>query len=182
MPRRRTLTLAFALAAALIAGGVPAAAAAGFTVVPAETTVTVGDTFTLRITCDAVADLKGFQTAWAFPAVRLQFAAMPAGELLSDPPGDWFATLLPDVSAPVDTAWMDAARLDGSVNGPGVLAYLTFQALTTGDATVACVQAEMRDSNNVPLAPGCTGALVHVIGPVPVLRRSWGALKQRPVR
>lgn len=169
-------------ALALAASGPVPAAAASFTIVPAETTVTVGDTFTLRLTCDAVADLKGFQAAFTFPAARLQFVGMPPGELLTDPPGDWFATLLPDVTAPVDTAWMDAARLDGSVAGPGVVAYLTLKALTIGDAGLTCVQAEMRDSNNAPLAPGCAAALVHVVGPVPTARRSWGALKQRPWR
>lgn len=179
MPRAHRFVPAFAFLATLLATSIaaPAARAAGFTVVPAETTVTVGDTFTLRVTCDAVPDLKGFQVALHFPAARLQFVAMPAGELLTDPPGDWFATLLPDVTAPADTAWLDAARLDGSVAGPGVLAYLTLKALTTGDAALTCVWAEMRDSNNVPLAPGCAAALVHVVGPVPTVRRSWGALK-----
>ena len=176
MFRPACLVLALAVTACL---AVSTASATGFTLAPAETTVTVGDTFTLRVTCDAVADLKGFQAAYSFPAVRLQFVAMPAGELLTDAPGDWFATLVPDVAAPADTAWLDGARLDGSMAGPGIVAYLTVKALTEGDATLACAWTEMRDSANTPLAPGCAGALVHILGPVPAVRRSWGALKAR---
>jgi hypothetical protein len=172
----RPACLAFALALATLVPA-PPALAASFSIEPPDTTVTVGDTFTLRVMCDAVSDLKGFQSAYGFAAARLQFVAMPAGNLLTDGGGDWFAILLPDVTAPVDTAWMDAAKLDGSAAGPGIAAYLTFKALLIGDAPLECLFAEMRDSNNASLSPTCTGGLVHVIGPVPVERRTWGRIK-----
>lgn len=171
----RHALFALALSAALAAAA--PAAAAEFRLAPDDTTVTVGDTFTLRVVCDAVADLKGFQTAWSFSATRLQLQAMTAGNVLTDAGGDWFAFVLPNVAAPTDTAWMDGAMLDGSTQGPGVAAYLQFKALIEGDATIACAIAEMRDSFNVSLAPACFGGVVHVIGPVPTARRSWGRIK-----
>jgi hypothetical protein len=170
----RPALFAFVLAAAL--AGSPAAAAQ-FSLSPDDTTVTVGDTFTLRVVCDAVTDLKGLQTAWAYPPTRLQLQSMTAGNVLTDAGGDWFEFVLPDVVAPADTAWMDAAMLDGSTQGPGVVAYLQFKALIEGDAPIACAFAEMRDSFNVSLAPTCAGGVVHVLGPVPAERRSWGRIK-----
>lgn len=151
--------------------------AAEFRLAPDDTTVTVGDTFTLRVMVDAVPDLKGYQVAYAYPPARLQLLAMPAGNILTDGAGAWFAYLLPDVTAPADTAWMDAAKLDGSAQGPGVAAYLQFKALTEGDAPLSCAYVEMRDSNNVPLLPACFAGVVHIIGPTPVARRTWGRIK-----
>lgn len=164
-----------ALLAATAAAGTAAAASLGLE--PADTTVTVGDTFTLRVVCDAVPDLKGLETAYAYPAARLQLLAMPAGNVFTDAGGAWFDYVLPDAVAPADTAWMDAAMLDGSTQGPGVVAYVQFKALIEGDAVLTCALAEMRDSDNASLAPTCAAGVVHVVGPVPVERRSWGRLK-----
>ncbi len=171
---RFTAPLLLALAAAAF---VRPATAADLSLQPADTTVTVGDTFTLRVVCDGVSDLKGLQTAYAYPPTRLQLVAMPAGNVFTDAGGDWFAHVLPDAEAPADTAWMDAAMLDGSTHGPGVVAYLQFKALLEGDAPLECALAEIRDSNNASLAPTCEAGVVHVLGPVPTERRSWGRIK-----
>lgn len=171
----RPALLAFAFALVLAAAS--PAAAAEFRIAPDDTTVTVGDTFTLRVVCDAVTDLKGLQTAYGYPAPRLQLQSMSAGNVLTDAGGDWFAYVLPDVSAPADTAWMDAAMLDGSTSGPGVVAYLQFKALTEGDAVLTCVLAEMRNSLNVSLGPLCYGGVVHILGPVAARPATWGRLK-----
>ncbi len=151
--------------------------AAVLSISPADTTVQVGATFTLRVTCDAVSDLKGMQTAWSFSASRLQLVSITAGNVFTDGGGAWFEHMIFDVSAPADTAWLDVAKLDGSAQGPGVAAYVRFKALVPGDAPVQCVLAEMRDGDNVPLLPGCTGGVVHVAAPTAVTRRSWGQLK-----
>ncbi|MCC6650909.1 MAG: hypothetical protein IT348_07160 [Candidatus Eisenbacteria bacterium] len=166
----------FALLLAVVTFGASRADAAQLSLSPADTTVQLGDTFTLRVECDAVSDLKGLQTAWSYSAVRLQLIAMPAGNVFTDAGGDWFAQLLADV-APADTAWMDAAMLDGSTSGPGVVAYLTFKALVPGDAHIGCVTAEIRNGLNVSLAPSCTGGVVRVAAPVPAVKRSWGKVK-----
>lgn len=173
MVRPALLAIAFA---AVFAAASPAAAAE-FRLAPDDTTVTVGDTFTLRVVCDAVTDLKGLQTAYAYPPTRLQLQSMTAGNVLTDAGGDWFAYVLPDAAAPADTAWMDAAMLDGSTSGPGVVAYVQFKALIEGDAVLACVLAEMRDSFNVSLGPLCYGGVVHILGPVAARRATWGRLK-----
>lgn len=173
---RPTAALLFA---ALLCSPVAQPRAASLSLSPADTTVSVGDSFTLRVMCDAVPDLKGLQTAYSFPASRLQLTGMSAGNVLTDDGGAWFEYVIPDVSAPTDTAWLDAAMLDGSAQGPGVVAYIQFEALIVGDAPLLCVRAEMRDSDNVPLLPACVAGIVRVIGPTPIERRSWGGIKTR---
>lgn len=164
----------------LVAGFLAIASSAGAAVLslsPADTTVQVNATFTLRVTCDAVSDLKGLQTAYSYPSTRLQFVSMTAGNVFTNAGGAWFEQVLPDVSAPADTAWMDAAMLNGSTQGPGVVAYLRFKALVPGDAPLFCALAEMRDSQNVSLLPSCAAGVVHVAAPVPAVRRTWGRVK-----
>lgn len=153
------------------------ARAAILSLAPADTTVQVNATFTLRVTCDAVSDLKGLQTAYGYPSARLQFVSMSAGNVFTNAGGAWFEHLLPDITAPADTAWMDAAMLNGSAQGPGVVAYLQFKALVPGDAVLYCALAEIRDSQNVSLSPSCAAGVVHVIAPTPAVRRTWGRVK-----
>jgi hypothetical protein len=161
---------------ATLASSVPAGAAE-FRLAPDDTTVSMGDTFTLRVVCDAVTDLRGIQIAYSFPATLLQMLGMSAGNVLTDAGGPWFADVLPDAAAPPDTAWMDAAMLGTSTQGPGVVAYIQFDALLEGDAPLQCVHAEMRDSFNASLDPACFGGVVHILGPVPTERGTWGRIK-----
>lgn len=175
----RRLLLAAAACCCVALCSARTASAAVLSLSPADTTVQVNATFTLRVTCDAVADLKGLQTAWSYSALRLQLVSMTAGNVFTDPVGAWFEHTIPDVSAPADTAWLDVARLNGTAQGPGVVAYVRFKALVPGDAPVGCVLAEMRDSQNVSLAPGCSPGVVHVAAPTAVSRPTWGRLKLR---
>jgi hypothetical protein len=87
--------------------------------------------------------------------------------------------VLPDVTAPPDSVWYDAARLTGTGSGPGVVAFLRFVSHTEGAATLTCLQTDLRDSVNAPLSPSCADALVHVVGPVPTRTTRWGRLKAR---
>lgn len=167
---------AAAFCCAALCSALPAAAAV-LSLSPADTTVQVNSTFTLRVTCDAVSDLKGLQTAWSYSAARLQLVSMTAGNVFTDPGGAWFEHMIFDVSAPADTAWLDVAKLNGTAQGPGVVAYVRFKALVPGDAPIDCVWAEMRDSENVSLMPGCVPGIVHVAAPTAITRRTWGQLK-----
>ncbi|MBK7367709.1 MAG: hypothetical protein IPJ04_07265 [Candidatus Eisenbacteria bacterium] len=172
----KRLLLAATVCCAALCSAIPAAAAV-LSLSPADTTVQVNATFTLRVTCDAVSDLKGLQTAWSYSATRLQLVTMYAGNVFTDPGGAWFEHTIPDVSAPADTAWLDVAKLDGTSQGPGVVAYVRFKALVPGDAPIDCVLAEMRDSVNASLMPSCIPGIVHVAAPTAITRRSWGQLK-----
>lgn len=158
---------------------VPASHAAALTIAPAETSVTIGDSFTLRVEIDAVDDLKGATLVYGYTAGRLSFTSAQVGDALAGLGGGTFDFQYPDITAPADSVWYDAARLLGTGSGPGVVAFLTFDTHTQGNATIDCLDIDLRDSANAPLLPTCAGALVHVIGPVPVLPTSWGRVKAR---
>ncbi len=161
----------------LLVLAVPTAHAASLTIAPAETTVTIGDSFTLRVVIDAVPDLKGADLIYGYTPARLTFTSAQVGDALTGLGGAIFDTVLPDVTAPPDSVWYDAARLTGTGSGPGVVAFLEFGTHSQGNATVNCLFIDLRDSANAPLSSSCAGALIHVIGPVPVRPTTWGRVK-----
>lgn len=176
--RRRTLLLALWAAALLGVAATRPASAVTVSITPADTTVFLGDSFTLRVTVDAVADLKGFEIIHTFDPAVLGFTGQTAGDVLTASGRPFADFLLPDVTAPVDSVATDAAMLLGSSSGPGILVFVHFTASHLGDSAIDCAGVELRDSFNVPLGAVCTGGLVHVTSrPTPALRSSWGALK-----
>lgn len=176
---RRALLIVPVLAMLAWQAAAPAAHAAALTIAPAETTVTIGDSFTLRVVVDAVADLKGATLLYGYTAGRLTFTSAQVGGALAGLGGGIFDFQYPDVTAPADSVWYDAARLSGTGSGPGIVAFLSFDTHTQGNASITCLDIDLRDSANVMLLTSCAGALVHVIGPVPVLPTSWGRVKAR---
>jgi hypothetical protein len=168
--------LGLALAVSLLAS--TPSRAVTVTVEPADTTVTVGATFSLRVVSTAFADLKGYQLIHSFDSSRLSLVEILPGDVLTGTGRPYAAYPLADEGAPVDSTWLDAAMLEGNTSAPGVLAYLRFTALELkGDALIQCEHVELRDSNNAWTYPDCVGGVVHVAGPVPVRRPTWGELK-----
>ena len=176
----RSSARSLALAALFLGAAMATTAhAAALTIAPAETTVAVGDPLTVRVLVDAVPDLKGADLIYGYTPGRLTFTAAQVGGAIQGFGGSVFEFVLPDVTAPADTAWYDAARLSGTGSGPGVVVFFTFLTHTQGNATLDCLFADLRNSANAPLSPTCAGALIHVIGPVPALPTTWGRLKSR---
>jgi hypothetical protein len=172
--KHAAIRLAFTLAALALTAP---AGAVTVSVQPADTTVTVGDTFTLRVVTDAFPDLKGFQTIHAYDPGRLAFLSASPGDVLTQPGQPFSAFVVPDVSAPDDSVWYDAAMLSGSSQGPGILVFHTFTALAEGDCPVVCRGADFRDSFNAQTLPACLDGMVHIIGPVPAAPATWGRIK-----
>lgn len=168
---RAALLAALALALPTVAGAVTVS------VQPADTTVTVGDTFTLRVVTGAFPDLKGFQTIHGYTPTLLAFLGASPGDVLTAPGQPFSAFVVPDVSAPADSAWYDAALLNGSSQGPGVLVFHTFTALAQGDCPIVCRGVDFRDSFNARTVPACVDGMVHIVGPVPAAAPTWGRIK-----
>ena len=149
MPRAHRFVPAFAFLATLLATSIaaPAARAAGFTVVPAETTVTVGDTFTLRVTCDEPDDpnflrfcddrendlpwLKQFKFAGTYPVKWGIQASFSFQSINGRPIGGFSGTAAADrnriagpgygdVGSPIGTRWLitPATRYAANCTGP----------------------------------------------------------------
>lgn len=174
--RYASCLISLGLAALALVAFTPEARAVTVSVVPADTTVLCGDTLTVRVVTDTFSDLKAYQLVFGFDPVVLQYIGAEAGDLLTA--GFYTMQELPDVTAPVDSVWLDCAVLVGSTNGPGVLAYLKFVAMETGVSPIQCLQVDFRDSWNVQTLPACEGGIVRVPHcPVPTLTRTWGKIK-----
>lgn len=141
---------------------------------PADTLVTVGDTFTVRIVTDAVTDLKAFELIFSFDPTRLQLVGADPGDVLTQSGNPYSAFLVPDDAAPADSAWYDAAMLVGSASGPGILDFFRFKALSIGASGIQCQAVDFRDSQNDRTLPDCVSGAAHVAGAVPARRTSWG--------
>lgn len=171
--RIRSLSLVVALAAA--ASALPARAVT-VSVAPADTTVMCGIPFAVRITTDAVPDLKGFELVFSFDPAKLQLLGVEPGDLLTGSGNPFSAYLVPD-AAPPDTVWYDAAMLAGSASGPGILAFFRFKGLAEGESPVQCELVDFRDSDNVQTLPACVSDRVRITGPTATWPASWGRIK-----
>lgn len=166
------------LLASIFFGLVPSSAGATtVSVIPPDTTVIVGTSFSLRISTDAFPDLKAFQLIFAFDPTKLQFLGADPGDVLTLPANPFSLFVLSDYVAPADTAWTDCAMLVGSSAGPGILNFYKFKALIVGDSPIQCRLVDFRDSNNAQTLPNCNSGIVRIVGPTPTRRTSWGRLK-----
>ena len=152
--------------------------AASVTVVPADTSVTVGETVIVRVLLlSPFPDLEGYRFVYRYSPAILNFTGAQPGDVLTSAPGAYFETVRPEYAAPADSAWYEAAVLEGESAGPGILAFLHFFANAPGTGTIVCRGVDLRDSSNHQTIPLCFDAVVHVFGPVPTRRESWSRLK-----
>lgn len=157
--------MALALTGAIRPG---TAAAVVVSVSPFDTTVSTGAGLTVAITTDAVADLKGFKLIYAYNPAVLRLTGIDPGEVLTGNGRAFFSKVVNEFDVPSDTAWFEAAMLDGSTSGPGVLAYLHFSALGVGSSSITCRTVTLRDSDNQLILSTCNSGAVHVtLAPAP---------------
>jgi hypothetical protein len=155
----------------------PVARAASVAVVPADTTVFIGDTFKLRVEAGSFADLKAYELIFSYDNTVLQYLGPIAGDVLTGTPGAYTVQSLPPVSPPPFTAGVDCAKLNGATSGPGVLIYYQFKAIAVGTSPIGCVNVDFRDSLNNQTIPACFPGAVHVTFPVPTAHSTWGRIK-----
>jgi hypothetical protein len=160
------------LVALSLAAFTPKARALTVSVSPADTTAICGDTLMVRVMVDGFSDLEAYQLIFSFNPAILQYVGAEVGPL-----GD-FLESLPDVTPPVDSVWVDCAKLAGNSNGPGMLAGFRFVADDKGVSPITCLRVDLRDSENVSYTPACVGGIVRTpYCPTPTLARTWGRIK-----
>lgn len=173
--RLAPVTMLLCLGGLLYAGS---ACAASVTVVPADTSVTVGEDVYLRVLLlTPFPDLEGYRFIYQYTPSVLDFMGIQPGDVLTSAPGAYFETVRPEYAVPADSAWYEAAVLEGGSAGPGILAFLHFKAVAAGNGTLLCRGVDLRDSSNQQTIPVCFDAVIHVFGPVPTRRESWSRLK-----
>ena len=171
------LVTALALALVLACGNAREARAVTVSVSPADTTVDIGSTVVLRVRCDTFPNLKAYKLLFGFSPAVLKLTGAAPGDVLTGTGRPFSMQIVPDVTAPTDTAHVDCAQLVGTTAGPGILVYFTFLAVAEGESPIACDGADFRDPFNVQTLPGCAPGHVRVIPPTAAQPSSWGNLK-----
>ena len=134
-------------AAALVLGGVVAAQAAPvLRVTPALSNETVGSVFTLDIQIFDVTDLFGWQLDLGFsPFVLVSASAATEGNFLGA--GQTFGGGTVDNTAGTITNMFSALSGATGVTGDGILASISFTALSAGTAIFSLANIQLIDSN-----------------------------------
>ena len=138
-------------AAALVLGSVLAAQAAPvLRITPALSNVTVGSFFTLDIAIFGVTDLFGWQMDLGFSPLGL-VSASPATEGSFLGGGTTFGGGTVDNGAGTITTMFNALSGFTGVSGDGILASISFEALTAGTATFSLSNVQLFNSNLDPI-------------------------------
>ena len=119
-------------------------------VTPALSSVTVGSVFTLDIQIFGVVDLFGWQLDLGFSPSGL-VSASPATEGSFLGAGQTFGGGTVDNSLGTITAMFSALSGGTGVSGNGILASISFAALSAGTATFSLANVELIDSNLDPI-------------------------------
>ncbi len=99
---------------------------------------------------DEVLDLTGFDLLIDFDESVLSVVDVTMGQLLVDYPGSPFFYWT-DTGTVSDALLINGAALGGSMDGPGVLATITFTCDTNGLTDLEFAMVEFRDIDNLPL-------------------------------
>jgi len=134
---------------------------AKLSVVPATTTVSNGDTVTLEIRVADVSNLFGFQFDINYDSSILEFQKVGKGAMLETGGGDSFC--VPNEPSPGLVRNIACTKLGGKgVDGSGVLATVTFTAISTGKSSVSLTNAKLADSNAEKMAVSVSNGEVVV--------------------
>lgn len=132
--------------ALLIWSMVTAHAAPVLSVTPSSSNVTVGAVFTLDITIQDVADLFGWQMDLGFgPAGLLNASPATEGGFLGG--GQTFGGGTVDNGASTITTMFSALSGSIGVDGDGILATISFEAMMAGIATISLSNVMLSNSN-----------------------------------
>jgi hypothetical protein len=161
----------------MVAGS--AVAGPGLQVTPEDTSVVAGTTFQIRIVVDSsITGLMGYNVTVAFDSSIVELVSVDEGSL----PGSggaptffhWF-----NAGVASDTVYVNGAVLGTTVDGPGVLFFITLKGLCEGTTPVSFVTTELRDNFNVVISHDTTDGNIQVQEPIPVRSDTWGHIKTR---
>ncbi len=166
------------LAAAIIltAGAGPATADEIF-FSPADTTVFTSDLFAVQVMVDDVDSLMGYNISVSItgdPCVKIM--GIVEGTLPGSNGDNTFFRYLTPWSA--DSISVNGSVLGTTVDGPGSLFTIMFQALVPGIAWLDFSYSDLRDGTNAAISHDLGAqARIMVTEPVGVSESSWGEIK-----
>lgn len=148
-------------------------------ILPSHVDVDEGEDFVLTVAVDdGLIGLTGYSLGIDFDESVIGVFDVTEGGLPTQPGGDdpsfFYWTLGEPESASLG---IDGAALGRSVDGPGELALIRFDALAVGTTFVTYVRADLRDIENESISVGECGCSVTVWPKVEVSGRSWSFIK-----
>lgn len=160
----------------------PARAQAGLLVTPVNATVVAGDEFEVRIEVDAdFISLMGYDVILAFDSSLVTVLSVDEGPLPpTGPDGSFFYWFDPGV--PDSTVHVNGAVLGTTVDGPGILFTVTFEALEVGTSPLNIIYHDIRDDTNAAIPHDVANTTVIIERPIPVEPSTWGRVKALYVR
>jgi hypothetical protein len=148
---------------------------------PESAIVQVGDEFEVDVLVDAgFAALMGYDIDIAFDSSIIQLSGVTEGPLPQSAGAPTFFWWVPGASA--DTVVVNGAVLGTTVDGPGVLFTLTFEATAVGTSPLNVTFSDIRTGTNAAIEHEVQSATVIVDKTIPVETTTWGRLKHRYFR
>jgi hypothetical protein len=146
-------------------------------VLPADTTICRGEVFTMSVHVDSAAvNLMGYDVTVSFDGALLGVLDVVEGSL---PDGSGYPTFFRWINEGEDDdfVFVNGSILGKTVDGPGVLFSILFEALQVGDVSVCVVESELRNGLNRSIIHTTECGVVTIEEPIGTVDSSWGTIK-----
>ena len=120
----------------------------------------------------------GYDVTIAFDTSLVELVGVDEGSLPASGGATTFFHWF-DAGVASDTVHVNGAVLGTTVDGPGVLFFITFKALFPGITPVTFVSTEIRDNFNVDIPHDTIDGSITVEKSIPVRSATWGSIKTR---
>lgn len=147
--------LTYILAAMMLVSPIEASIETKVAVYPMETHVNVAETFSVNITITNVTKLRGFDFCLSYDTAILKLAKVEEGPFLKDVGPTFLINMTEEGLVWLAVVLYHPEGLDISANGSGVLATVTFTALSVGETLLDLHSINPYKPHEVKLARGC---------------------------
>jgi len=167
------------LAAIMAVAGSPSIGGAQcvLSVLPADTTVCRGEVFRMSVFVDdGAVNLMGYDVTVSFDGALLGVVDVVEGSL---PAGSGYPTFFRWLNEGEDDdfVFVNGSILGKTVDGPGVLFSILFEALDVGAVSVCVMESELRNGLNRSIIHTTECGAVTIEEPIGAADSSWGTIK-----
>ena len=157
----------------------PAESTPALSVSPADTTVTRGASFDLRVAVNGdFNDLMGYNVTVRIDSSVIRIQSVEEGSLLLSSGHPAFFCWSNQETA-YDSVLVNGAILGGTIDGPGTLFVMRLVAAGCGLSNVRISASELRNGLNSSIDHIIEPGIVRVAGPTDVDFITWGSLKRK---
>ena len=146
-------------------------------VLPADTTLCRGDVFSMSVYVDdAAVNLMGYDVTVSFDGALLGVLGVVEGSLPAESGYPTFFRWINE-GEDDDFVFVNGSILGKTVDGPGVLFSILFEALDVGAVSVCVQESELRNGLNRSIIHTTVCGSVTIEEPIGAADSSWGTIK-----